>query len=155
MSKVIKIEDIENAPQQTIEREFDDYIEGIESEDTIRAELTATSIGEFIKITGKIEGNVKLICDLCLNKYDYELDINIDETFAKRSLYEEYSEETEIKEGQFITDLGNADRINITDLLYQSVILDFPNKKVCGINCNGGEIFIRDEKYPQEETDPR
>jgi len=49
-----------------------------------------------------------------------------------------------IKNGQFITDLNGEKEIDIYDLLYQSVILSLPNKKVCGINCNEG-MFVSDE----------
>ena len=70
--------------------------------------------------------------------------------YAKRALSESYAQETEIKDGDFITDLNGAENIDIYDLLYQSVILNLPNKKVCGINCNGKE-FLKQE----DQTDPR
>ena len=40
--------------------------------------------------------------------------------------------------------LIEKNEIDIYDLLYQSVILNIPNKKVCGINCNEG-LFVSDE----------
>ena len=43
-------------------------------------------------------------------------------------------------------DLDGKDEIDIYDLLYQSVILNLPNKKVCGINCNEG-LFVSEEEY--------
>ena len=43
-----------------------------------------------------------------------------------------------------VVDLNGAKEIDIYDLLYQSVILQLPNKKVCGINCNEG-LFVSDE----------
>ena len=70
--------------------------------------------------------------------------------FAKNALQEEYGQETEIKDGDFITDLNGAENIDIYDLLYQSVILNLPNKKVCGINCNGDK-FLKEENL----SDPR
>ena len=78
------------------------------------------------------------------------LSVNIDELYAKYALSEDYAQETELKEGQFITDLNGAEEIDIYDLLYQSVILNLPNKKVCGINSNGKE-FHKEEDL----TDPR
>ena len=78
------------------------------------------------------------------------MDFRIDEIFAKKALLEDYGQEIEIKEGQFVTDLNGADKIDIYDLLYQSVILNIPNKKVCGINCS------RDNFQKEEDlTDPR
>lgn len=157
MSKeiLINIDDIENSPAKKLQINFEEFIEGIKSAKPIKATLGAVSLGEFIKITGHIQGAVTLECDLCLNEFEYKLDFYIDELFAKNALQEEYGQETELKEGQFVTDLNRSNSVNICDLLYQSVILDFPNKKVCGINCKGGDIFIRDKNSSQIESDPR
>lgn len=159
MSKLsIKIEDIENAPSKTLQIDFEEFIEEIKSNEPIKATLKATSLGDFIEITGHVEGNVVLECDLCLNEFDYKLDFDIEELFAKNSLIinenDEYGLEIELKEGQFVTDLKGSQNIDIYDLLYQSVILDFPNKKVCGINCKGNK-FLSEVSLSQNEIDPR
>lgn len=150
----INIQDIENSPDKKIQINFEDFIEGINSVKPIKADLKAVSLGEFIKISGYVKGTAILECDLCLNEFEYEIDFDIDELFAKNALQEAYGQDTELKEGQFITDLNGSNDIDIYDLLYQSVILDFPNKKVCGITCKGGDIFIRDEN-PQQVIDER
>ena len=66
--------------------------------------------------------------------------------FAKGSVFDDEKQEVEIKEGQFVTDLNGADEIDIYDLLYQSVILELPNKKVCGINCKE-DFFEKDDSF--------
>ena len=71
--------------------------------------------------------------------------------YAKNSLFDEPKQETELKEGQFITDLNGENEIDIYDLLYQSVILELPNKKVCGINCNEGKFAQDVEQDTQDE----
>ena len=140
----ISIEDIEKEPNKIMHYEFDGDIAELE-DCTIKSSLELKSLGDFIEIQGHVIGKLKLECDRCLTKFDYDLDFDIDETYAKRSLYEEYSQEVELKSGQFITDLNGAKEIDIYDLLYQSVILNLPNKKVCGINnCNEG-LFVSDE----------
>lgn len=154
-SNIIKVEDIENSNSKQLNIEFEDFIEGIKSEKPIKASLVAASLGEFIELKGNASGIAILECDLCLEEFEYKIDFELDELFAKNSLIEKYGLETELKEGQFVTDLEGTDSIDIYDLLYQSVILDFPNKKVCGINCKGGDIFIRDEEEPTKEQDPR
>lgn len=141
MSK-ISIEDIEKEADKTLHVEFDENIDELDCE--LSADLDLKSLGDFIKVSGHAEGVIKLECDRCLNKFDYDLDFDIDETFAKHSLYDEYSQEVELQSGQFITDLNGEKEIDIYDLLYQSVILNLPNKKVCGINCNEG-LFVSDE----------
>ena len=150
MPDFVTIDEIENSNDKTVYYDFNQNIDGINSVGPISAELTIKSLGEFIEISGNVKGILKLECDLCLKEFEYNLDFNIDEIFAKNALLDEYGQETELKDGQFITDLNGEDKIDIYDLLYQSVILNLPNKKVCGINCNG-DNFLKE----QELSDPR
>lgn len=153
----VTIDDIENATNKTLNIEFEEFIDGINSKEPIKAQLELQSLGDLIKVTGFAKGIAILQCDLCLENFDYKIDINIEELFAKNCLIDEQKDEIEIKEGNFVTDLNGASQLDITDLLYQSVILDFPNKKVCGINCKGGDIFIREDENEtaDKEIDPR
>ena len=144
----IIIKDIED--EGIVEFDFDDDIKELEN-CHINAKLDIRSMGDFVGIKGHANGKVTLECDRCLNKFVYNLDFDIDETFAKKTLLEEYGSELELSNGQFVTDLNGADEIDIYDLLYQSVILALPNKKVCGINCNEG-LFVsaEDEMKPHD-----
>lgn len=150
MSKIISVEDIENSADKTLKCKFEDTIEGINTIGPICADLTLKSLGEFIEVSGNVKALVKLECDLCLKEFEYNLEFEIDEMYAKHALMDEYSQETELKEGQFVTDLEGKNEIDIYDLLYQSVILNLPNKKVCGINCNGNK-FLKEQNL----SDPR
>ena len=141
MTKIL-IEDIEKESDKTLAYEFEFYIEELDSD--VFADLEFRSLGEFIEVVGNVNGKIKLTCDRCLNEFDYDLDIKIQETYAKHSLQDEYSQEFELQRGQFVTDLNGEKEIDVYDLLYQSVILNLPNKKVCGINCNEG-MFVSDE----------
>lgn len=155
MEKILSIEDIENAENKTLYCTFDEKIEGIDCVTPIHAELCAKSLGEFIEISGHVTGTVFLECDLCLEKFEHNLDFDIDELYSKYSLlgdYDESGQEFEIKDGQFVTDLNGEKEIDIYDLLYQSVILSFPNKKVCGINCKGKDFFT-EENFPDPRLD--
>lgn len=150
MEHKISIEELENTPSKTLEFHFDEKIKELDCVSPIKSDLEIKSLGEFIEISGNVKGIVKLECDLCLKEFEYELDFDIDEMFAKNALLEDYGQEIELKEGQFVTDLQGAEDIDIYDLLYQSVILNLPNKKVCGINCNG-DNFLKEEDL----SDPR
>ena len=139
----VLIEDIEREHDKTLHFEFDGEIKELEGCD-VHADLDLKSLGGCIEVIGHVDGKITLECDRCLNKYEYDLDFDIEETYAKHSLLDEYSQEVELQSGQFVTDLNGAKEIDIYDLLYQSVILQLPNKKVCGINCNEG-LFVSDE----------
>ena len=118
MTKIL-IEDIEKEPNKTMFYEFDEYMEEFGAD--IYADLELKSLGQFIEVSGTAQGKLKLTCDRCLQEFDYDLDIDIEETFAKQSLQDEYSSEFELTRGQFITDLNGEKEIDIYDLLYQSV----------------------------------
>ena len=150
MSNIISIKELENTKNKYMKIEFSDYIEGLDLVEPLTATLEVNSLGDFIEIHGNVKGIVKLVCDFCLKDFEYKLDFDVDETYAKNALSDSYGEEIELKNGQFVTDLFGSDEIDICDLLYQSVILSFPNKKVCGINCKGRE-FLEE----QEIIDPR
>lgn len=148
MTKIL-IEDIEKESNKTLFYEFDEFMEEFNAD--IFADLELKSLGQFIEVSGTIQGKLKLTCDRCLNEFDYDLDIKINETFAKQSLQDEYSSEFELQGGQFVIDLNGEKEIDIYDLLYQSVILALPNKKVCGINCNE-DMFMSDDDYQANDT---
>ena len=145
----IKISDLKNTPNKFLHLDLEDTFEEIKAE--IKASLDIEMLGEFIKVSGNITGNIILTCDLCLKDYDYKLDFDIEEMYAQNTLYTEEKQEIEIKEGQFFIDLNGADEIDIYDLLYQSVILELPNKKVCGINCNE-ELFMKDDSFEVHDS---
>ena len=140
----LSIEDIENSKNKIYHYEFDGELEEIKAQ--IKAELNFISLGDFIEVEGSVVGKISLECDLCLKNYDYDLDFKIKEMYAKKTLFEDQGQETELKEGQFITDLNGEKEIDVYDLLYQSVILNLPNKKVCGINCKE-DFFEKDDSF--------
>ena len=150
MDYKISIEELENTSSKTIDFHFEDKIDGLDCVAPVVSDLEIKSLGEFIEVCGNVKGTVKLECELCLKEYNYDFDFDINEMYAKNTLLDDYGQEFELKDGQFVTDLNGAEEIDIYDLLYQSVILNLPNKKVCGINCNGKE-FLKQE----DQTDPR
>ena len=139
----VSIEDIELTGSFTYE--FIGKIKELENCE-VRANIEFKSLGDFIEALGHVEGEITLECDRCLNKFPYILDFDINETFAKNALLENYGQELELSSGQFVTDLNGETDIDVYDLLYQSVILALPNRKVCGINCNEG-YFVSEEEY--------
>ena len=156
MHKFISIDDIENAKNKTLSCLYQENLDGLNLIGPISAELTFRSLGDFVEVSGNVKGNVKLECDLCLEEFEHKLDFDIKELFAKSALIEDLQgagQEIEIKDGQFVTDLNGENEIDIYDLLYQSVILNLPNKKVCGINCKGGGKFLSEENMPDPRMD--
>ncbi len=150
----ISISELENSKNGQVNIEFSEVIDDLNTAIPVKAILLVKSLDkEYINVTGNVSATLSLECDNCLKKFEKSVSINIDETFVKHSLHEEYKEEVELKEGSFVEELNGAEEIDITDLIYQSVILNLPNKLVCDINCIGEEKI---EQYiKKENSDPR
>ncbi len=149
----INISDIENNEKNFSDINFSEIIEEFNKETPVKAKLRAELIGDIIKITGEISAYVNLVCDKCLKEFTKEINFSVEETYNRYSLEESYSQEFELKSNNFSVDLNGENEIDITDFVYQSVILHIPNKLVCDINCKGDEII---NKYIKKEiSDPR
>lgn len=149
----IKISDIENNESKALEINFSEIYEEFNKDVPVKANLTAEIIGSIIKIEGNINAVLNLTCDLCLKEFTKEFNFEVEEYFTRYSLNDSYSEEFEIKQNSFMEDLNGQDEIDITDFVYQCVILHIPNKLVCDINCNGSEKV--NQYMKTDFTDPR
>ena len=150
---IVTTEELSQAENNQIDFEFEEMPEGLDLVYPAKAKLTVKRTGAgFIIVTGNVKAELKATCDNCLKEFIYKIDTDIDENFAETSLYDEYSEETEIKDGFFAVDLNGSGKIDLSDLIYQTLILSVPNKFVCDINCMGGNL----SKYIKNELpDPR
>ncbi len=106
MDYKISIEELENTPSKSLDFHFEDKIEGINCVSPVISDLEIKSLGDFVEVTGNVKGTLRLECDLCLKEFDYPFDFKIDEMYAKQALMDDYAQETELKDGQFITDLN-------------------------------------------------
>ena len=149
----ISIDDIKKAPEQTLRVEFEDVIKELDEDNSIQADITLKLLGNIVTATGKIKGEIKSTCVRCLKEFNRKVDIKLNEKFMLGTLYNGMDGEIELKENNFLEELGDKNEIDIEDLIYQSVILSSPNQIVCDINCVGDEIL---EKYVKKEvSDPR
>lgn len=151
---IVSIFELENSEYKSLEIRFEEVIKDINPHKPVTADLCVSAISnEYINVTGEANAVINSICDNCLKEFSKEINIKIDETFIKTSLFEDYKEETELSGNSFVEDLNGKDEIDITDLIYQSVILNIPNKLVCDINCIGEEKI--QEYIKTEISDPR
>jgi len=149
----IEIDEIRKAPEQAVRVAFDDIIKELDEKNNIKADITFKLLGNIITATGKIQGEIKSTCERCLKEFNRKIDIKLNEKFMLGSLFNGMDGEIELKENNFLEELGDKKEIDIDDLIYQSVILNSPNQIVCDINCVGEELI---EKYIKKEiSDPR
>ncbi len=149
----ILLSELENRENKSEKINFSHIYKEFNNDVPVVAELFIEILSNMVKITGQINAQVNLICDLCLKEFTKNLNIKVEEYFIRDNLNINNNSEFEIKENNFVEDLNGSDEIDITDFVYQSVILNIPNKLVCDINCNGNENL---NKYIKKEiSDPR
>lgn len=149
----IKISDIENKEGKTEHINFSEVYEEFNKTVPVKADLTIKITGNVIKIYAKIKALLNLTCDICLKEFTKEFNFETEEYYIKNSLNDSYTKEFEITEDNFTEDLNGQDEIDISNFVYQCVILHIPNKLVCDINCNGDENIA---KYIKKDfSDPR
>lgn len=105
----------------------------------------------------KLEGTVRLLCDVCLDEFDMPLKEEF-HLIMKNSEVENYSDDEII----FIT--PNLLEYDLKQYLFESLIISLPIKKVCFLGkkeCNSTTLAKLEElkkntiENDTEETDPR
>lgn len=148
----ISIKDIENAKNKELNIYFEEIIEDIESTAPITANLILKDLNHSILVSGNFFATLNLQCNRCLQNFEYEIEENINETYYKNKFFEEYKQERELSKDALVEDLNESNEIDITDLIYQSVILSIPNECVCDINCKGEAINLEKYMYSPEKS---
>jgi uncharacterized metal-binding protein YceD (DUF177 family) len=80
----------------------------------------------------EIIGTVELICDLCLDEFNHNLSF-------KESIFVKFGEEYEELDSNVIVINRNDNEFNISNLLYELIIVNLPIKKVHPLDNNGNK----------------
>jgi len=147
----VNIEELENMPDRQMILHFDEKIEISNSVNAVKGDFNVSSTGYVVNVSGNIETDIVLECDRCLRDYSFNIKVDINENFVKGRIIPEEAGEFELKKKNFVEELGDKKEIDITDLVYQTIILEIPNQKLCDINCKG----VEGVKKEQDMKDPR
>ncbi|MDP4144708.1 MAG: DUF177 domain-containing protein [Bacillota bacterium] len=108
------------------------------------------SVGDIINLNGALEAKLKLACSRCLQKFDYSVDIEIHEKFTTNP-------ENRDDEVIFI----DNEKLDITEIVENTIILSLPIKKLCSEDCKGlcqscgANLNSSTCKCKNDDTDPR
>lgn len=147
----ILIEDIENAPESKIQINFCEIIDDLENDREVEGILDVSSNGATIQVTGHVKTSMTLECDRCLGEFDRDIEADIDEVFVKENVFDYSKHEIELKNDNFVVELNGENEIDITDLVYQSIIINIPTRKICRHGCKGKIPILSED----EKIDPR
>lgn len=137
----IYLDELENNPENQLTLEFNEIIDELGNNQKITGSITASLTTYGVDVKGFIETDLNLECDRCLKSYTYHVNIDFDEKFIRDNLASDETKEIEITKENFVEELHGRKEIDITDLIYQSIILNIPSKKLCDVECPGNEAF--------------
>ncbi len=114
----------------------------IELPEPIDLTLQVTNSGEEYLVTGKLKGNIFIECSRCLENFLYPMDID----FFAEFLHDE---------------LVNDNQIDLTESIYEHLLLELPIKTICKEDCKGlcpqcgQNLNLRECGCDREVIDPR
>lgn len=151
----INIKELQNLPEKELEIVFQEKIQGVEAEYPVKANLKVSLASYGVNIKGHLETDLQLQCDRCLQNYTYHIGTEFNEDFVNESVVPCDTKEYELTEGQFVDELRDKDEIDISDFLYQTVVLETPTQKICKDTCLGSEAYqkLSSEKYIDERLE--
>ena len=148
----ITLEELENSPNGSVHVDFCEKLKDITSEKEIIASLDFEQKGACVEVAGTLDAVVELECDRCLKKFNYRINVDIQEVFTTVDAVDYSHNEIELKNDNFVVELGKDGEIDVTDFVYQTVLLNLPSKKICDKNCKGSEVL---QEMQKQNIDPR
>ncbi|EKE03327.1 MAG: hypothetical protein ACD_20C00215G0011 [uncultured bacterium] len=140
-----------NTPEGQMTLEFSEVIGELSNNKTVEGKITASLISGGVQIKGHAETDMMLECDRCIVNYPYHADVDIEEVFITGSLSS--AKEIELTQENFVEELKGRNEIDVTDLVYQSILLNLPSKKLCQEECPGTKEF--QNLQVEKPVDPR
>ncbi len=150
----INLKEFENAPDQKQDFYFEEIIKELDNKTPVKGLISAQLTEYGVNINGEVDTKLNLICDRCLDFFEYNINVSFHEKFVKNGLnFTQNQTEYELSNENFAEELQDREEINVTDLIYQNIIINVPGKNLCDIDCKGTQAL----QYlnNRDEIDPR
>lgn len=112
------------------------------------------------KVAGEIFADAELDCSRCLQPIEKQLEIAFDSGFVTPEFYTQATE-AELRADDLEVSLFEGDKINLTELAREQILLDLPAQVFCGEDCKGlcqkcgANRNLIDCNCVEKEIDPR
>ena len=102
----------------------------------VQVKLKFTNTGETILVSGTVKTDLKLCCCRCLKDFKYPVNIKIEEEYSKKSpVIGSKNKEVELKEKDFVFEIGGNNIIDLDEAIRQNLIVNVPIKPICSKTC--------------------
>ncbi len=165
----LNIVEIASTKQKRLTFDFCEDMDIAELEDpgTVSGSITVSINDGGVKMLGTLACVLELNCDVCLQPYILPLEIDLQEQFVysrayTSSLYDcdesdAYTKEKELNPEDFYEVLPDDKNLDVSDIVYQAVIVSLPAFAHCGEACRGIPLKVQaaDEPELDDKIDPR
>ncbi|MEI7474174.1 MAG: DUF177 domain-containing protein [bacterium] len=139
---IINIEELKNLSEKQVEVKLNiEQLPDLTLIQPVKGALNLSVEGYGINIEGEFTTEVAVNCDRCLQEFSYPLDIAVDEKLIFGKLVDEQIKEFELTGENFVEDLADKEEIDLTEFIYQEIILNIPSQKLCDFACEGTEEY--------------
>lgn len=107
-------------------KKFQDGVEEFYVEKPLKLTGLLTRVGDIIYLDAKVQGVIKLECSRCLERFPYNIDLEIHEKLTN-------APENKDEEIIFIEN----DSVNICEIVENNIIVSLPIKRLCKEDCKG------------------
>jgi uncharacterized protein len=110
--------------------------------------------GRSVLVSGTLKTTVRMSCSRCLKNFDLPVILGIEEEYSKNApviRVKKAGEEIELKEKDFVFEIGKDNIIDLGEAIRQNIMVNLPIKPVCNKACKLPEP-LKDKK---KNVDPR
>lgn len=119
----------------------------------VQVKLKLTNTGDTVLVSGTLKTTIELSCCRCLKEFDHPVNIKIEEEYSKKksALPGSKDEEIELKEKDFVFEIGEDNIIDLDEAIRQNIIVSLPIKPLCSKFCK----VAAPAKENKKSVDPR
>lgn len=145
---------------QVAPSEIDLEGEAIKLKDAVKVEGKLKKGIAQTDVQGKISARVEAECNRCLQAAELALEFPFDAVFVTAENYTQ-EKEAELKAGDLEVSLFEGDRIDLTELAREQILLNLPTQVFCRENCEGlcqkcgANLNLINCNCEENEIDPR
>ncbi|MDX2229682.1 MAG: YceD family protein [Leptolyngbyaceae cyanobacterium bins.349] len=146
--ELIHIPRLTRALEQTETFHFSESIPGLETLTPVQGVLRVAHRGTFLEVSAAAETIVTLMCDRCLQQYNYRLSINPTEMIWLDEAADDTAPillDQELDSDDLVETLPPQGYFDPTTWLYEQLCLELPQRKLCDAQCQGIQVSQTNE----------
>lgn len=158
----ISLDEMQALPSGRLELDFKESFDNIDAIKPVVGNLLISASSTGMYVAGDVQTLLKLNCHRCLNPYFLSLSVTIDEKFVLENFHgfttKNVQRDRELNHGDFVETLPDDGVLDISDIVYQAVILATPTTCLCGAECPGPQGALQGSKsasLAEDKNSPR